>query len=57
MAGKPPLLSQSSLPRGACRGFLDGRWGPACCGHPSMRVDTAMAESAAPVIAAALGWQ
>ena len=38
------------------RGFLDGSHGPACCGHPSIEVDAAMARAAVPVISAALGW-
>jgi lysophospholipase L1-like esterase len=39
------------------RGFLDGSHGAACCGHPSVQVDTAMAARAVPVLEAALGWQ
>jgi lysophospholipase L1-like esterase len=38
------------------RGFLDGSHGEACCGHPSVEVDTAMAAVAVPVLEAALGW-
>ena len=38
------------------RGFLNGTFGPACCGHPSVEVDTAMAKSGAAFIKATLGW-
>jgi hypothetical protein len=38
------------------RGFLNGTFGPACCGHPSIQVDTAMATYGSKVIKAALGW-
>ncbi len=38
------------------RGFLDGSYGPACCGHPSAQVDAAMAERTVAVVGAALGW-
>jgi len=38
------------------RGFLNGTFGPACCGHPSVQVDTAMAQVGAATIKAALGW-
>lgn len=38
------------------RGFLNGTFGPACCGHPSVEVDTAMAKNGAAFIKQALGW-
>jgi hypothetical protein len=38
------------------RGFLNGTFGPACCGHPSIQVDTAMATSGSAFIKATLGW-
>jgi len=38
------------------RGFLNGTFGPACCGHPSIEVDTAMAVNGAAFIKATLGW-
>jgi len=38
------------------RGFLNGSFGPACCGHPSSQVDAAMATHGAAAIKAALGW-
>lgn len=38
------------------RGFLNGTFGKACCGHPSIEVDTAMAENGAAFIKSALGW-
>ena len=38
------------------RGFLDGRFAPACCGHPSVEVDAAMARNASAVIGRAMGW-
>jgi len=38
------------------RGFLGGKFGPACCGHPSIEVDTAMAKSGAAFIKQTLGW-
>ena len=38
------------------RGFLNGTFGPACCGHPSIEVDTAMAQHGAAFIAKTLGW-
>ena len=38
------------------RGFLNGTFGPACCGHPSIEVDTAMAKSGAAFIKATMGW-
>ena len=38
------------------RGFLNGTFGPACCGHPSIEVDTAMAKHGAAFIAKTLGW-
>ena len=38
------------------RGFLNGTFGPACCGHPSIEVDTAMAKSDAAFIKRTLGW-
>jgi hypothetical protein len=38
------------------RGFLNGTFGPACCGHPSIEVDTAMAKSGAAFIKTTLGW-
>ena len=38
------------------RGFLSGKFGPACCGHPSAEVDAAMARSAAGFIQSVLGW-
>ena len=38
------------------RGFLNGTFGPACCGHPSIEVDTAMAKSGAAFIKQTLGW-
>jgi len=37
--------------------FLNGTFGPACCGHPSIQVDTAMAAYGSAQIKAALGWQ
>jgi hypothetical protein len=40
----------------AQRGFLNGTFGPACCGHPSIEVDTAMAKSGAAFIKQTLGW-
>ena len=38
------------------RGFLNGTFGPACCGHPSEQVDDAMATHGAAAIKAALRW-
>ena len=38
------------------RGFLNGSFGKACCGHPGIEVDTAMAKSGAASIKTALGW-
>ena len=38
------------------RPFLNGSFGPKCCGHPSIKVDTAMAASGAAFIKAAMGW-
>ena len=38
------------------RGFLNGKFGPACCGHPSTEVDLAMAKSGAASIGTVLGW-
>eukprot|EP00041_Stephanoeca_diplocostata_P024934 m.642117 g.642117 ORF g.642117 m.642117 type:complete len:399 (-) comp22635_c0_seq5:105-1301(-) len=38
------------------RGFLDGHFGPACCGHPSAEVDVAMAKNGSAFIAGILGW-
>ena len=38
------------------RGFLNGTFGPACCGHPGIEVDTAMAKYGAAFIKATLGW-
>lgn len=38
------------------RGFLNGTFGPGCCGHPGIEVDTAMAKSGAAFIKASLGW-
>ena len=38
------------------RNFLNGTFGPACCGHPSIEVDTAMATSGAAFIKTTLGW-
>jgi len=38
------------------RGFLNGTFGPACCGHPSIEVDTAIAKKTAATIKEALGW-
>jgi len=38
------------------RGFLNGTFGPACCGHPSAQVDVAMAASGAAALARGLGW-
>jgi hypothetical protein len=57
--------TNSEAMRGACmarlvrwlqRGFLNGTFGPACCGHPSIEVDTAMAKSGAAFIKQTLGW-
>jgi hypothetical protein len=39
------------------RGFLDGSYGPACCGHPGATVDAAMAKKSADVIKATMGWK
>jgi len=39
------------------RGFLNGTFGPKCCGHPSIEVDGAMAKSGAAFIAKTLGWK
>jgi len=38
------------------RGYLNGTFGPGCCGHPSIEVDEAIAESAAAVIRRTLDW-
>jgi hypothetical protein len=38
------------------RGFLDGKFGKGCCGHPSIAVDTAMASAGAAFIKKTLGW-
>jgi len=38
------------------RDFLNGTFGPSCCGHPGAQVDAAMASFSADVIARALGW-
>jgi len=38
------------------RGFLNGTFGPACCGHPGVQVDTAMGNFGANVIANIKGW-
>ena len=38
------------------RGYLNGTFGPGCCGHPSIEVDTAMATAGAAFIKATLGW-
>ena len=38
------------------RGFLNGTFGPGCCGHPSIEVDMAMAKYGAASIKAELGW-
>ena len=38
------------------RGFLNGTFGPPCCGHPSVEVDTAMAKYTAATIKRVLGW-
>ncbi len=38
------------------RPFMNGTYGPACCGHPSAQVDTAIARFTASVLAAALDW-
>ena len=38
------------------RGFLNGTFGPGCCGHPSIEVDTAMATAGAAFIKTTLGW-
>lgn len=38
------------------RGFLDGTFGPACCGHPGVQVDAAMGKFGADVIASTKGW-
>lgn len=38
------------------RNFLNGTFGPACCGHPSIEVDTAMAKGGAAFIKTTLGW-
>eukprot|EP00039_Didymoeca_costata_P026748 m.16561 g.16561 ORF g.16561 m.16561 type:complete len:385 (-) comp5732_c0_seq1:44-1198(-) len=38
------------------RPFLDGKYGPACCGHPSAMVDTAMALNGSAFIKETLGW-
>lgn len=38
------------------RGFLNGSFGKACCGHPSIHVDTAMAKSGATIIGNVMGW-
>ena len=38
------------------RNFLNGTFGPACCGHPSIEVDTAMAQHGAAFIAKTLRW-
>ena len=39
------------------RGFLDGKHGKSCCGHPSATVDRAMAEAGAAVIGNVTGWR
>lgn len=36
--------------------FLNGTFGPACCGHPGTKVDTAMAKAGADVIGSILNW-
>ena len=38
------------------RGFLNGTWGPACCGHPSARVDAAMASLTISQIQESMNW-
>lgn len=38
------------------RGFLNGTYGPRCCGHPSVPVDAAMAKHGADFIGKTLGW-
>merc|ERR1740130_1474524 len=38
------------------RNFLNGSFGPKCCGHPSIEVDSAMATSGAAFIKATMGW-
>ena len=38
------------------RGFLNGTFGAACCGHPSAEVDAAMAAAGADAIGRVLGW-
>jgi len=38
------------------RGFLSGKYGPACCGHPSIQVDTAMAVNGSAFIKDKMGW-
>ena len=39
------------------RGFLNGTFGPACCGHPSSAVDQAMAQNGAKVIGNVMEWK
>jgi len=38
------------------RGFLNGTFGPGCCGHPGIEVDTAMGQHGAAAIKDVLGW-
>lgn len=38
------------------RGFLNGTFGKSCCGHPSARVDAAMADATISRLASVLGW-
>jgi len=38
------------------RGFLNGTFGPSCCGHPGAEVDVAMGKFGADVIAHTKGW-
>lgn len=38
------------------RGFLNGTFGPSCCGHPGAQVDAAMGKFGADVIATTKGW-
>merc|ERR1711862_456472 len=38
------------------RNFLNGTFGPKCCGHPGAKVDAAMGAFTADVISGVLGW-
>ncbi|CAE7037646.1 celE [Symbiodinium natans] len=49
-----PKLKVSFLDQ---RPFLNGSFGPRCGYHPSVEVDSAMAEAAIPIIQEALNWQ